>query len=204
MVMLITEPGVEERLIAERQAAGIDQHDEVWDGVYVVSPSANNEHQDLIYALGVALRTAIDAAGLGRSFPGVNVSDQPLDWRQNYRVPDVAVFLAGNKAEDRDTHWLGGPDFAVEIVSQGDRSRLKLDFYAKVGVRELLIVERKPWSLELFRLTDNRLEPAGRSTVAESIGLVSHVLPLSFRLCPGAKRPEIEVVHRDGRRKWLA
>ena len=78
-------------------------------------------------------------------FPGCNVSDQPERWKRNYRCPDVAVFLPGNPAEDRGTHWYGGPDFAAEVHSRFDRSRKKFGFYAKVGVRELLLVDRHPW-----------------------------------------------------------
>jgi Uma2 family endonuclease len=203
MVMLVTEPGVEERLIAERQAAGIDHHDEVWEGVYVVSPIANNEHQKLIGRLTVIFQTVVDALNLGQSFPGVNVSDQDVDWRQNYRVPDVAVFLTENSAQDRDTHWFGGPDFAVEIVSAGDRSLDKLPFYAAVGVRELLVVDRAPWSLELFRIDPERVVSVVRSTIEEPMSLESRVLPLKFRLVPGIPRPQIEITHHDGRQQWL-
>ena len=84
-------------------------------------------------------------------FAGCNVSDQPKRWKRNYRCPDVAVFLPGNPAEDRKTHWFGGPDFAVEIISRFDRSREKFGFYKSVGVRELLLVDRHPWALELYR-----------------------------------------------------
>ena len=87
----------------------------------------------------------IEALGDARTcsvFPGATSAIAPTNWTKNYRCPDVAVFLPGNPAEDRETHWLGGPDFAVEIVSRDDRSRKKFDFYAKVGVRELLLVDR--------------------------------------------------------------
>jgi len=51
---------------------------------------------------------------------------------------------------------VGGPDFAVEILNPGDRTPEKLPFYASVNVRELLVVDRDPWSLELFRLCDGQ------------------------------------------------
>jgi Uma2 family endonuclease len=203
MVMLVTEPGVEERLIAERQAAGIDHHDEVWEGVYVVSPIANNDHQWLVGQLTMILQTAIGTRAGGTAYPGVNVSDQEEDWRQNYRVPDVAVFLKGNRAQDRGTHWFGGPDFAVEIVSPGDKSHEKLPFYAAVGVRELLIVDRAPWSLELYRLESTQLVSVGRSTIEQPSTVDSQVFSLRFRLVPGTPRPQIEITHRDGRQQWL-
>ena len=103
---------------------------------------------------------------------------------------------------NRDTHWVGGPDFAVEIVSPGDRSREKLDFYAKVGTRELLLVDRKPWSLELFRLDGEKLVRVGKSTLAKPEWLTSEVVPLKWRIVAGKSRPEIEAVHRTSRKKW--
>lgn len=199
MVMLVTEPGVEERLIAERPAAGIDRHDEVWDGVYVVSPIANNEHQWLAFRLAAVFQAVIHDIGRnGKAFPGVNVSDQPTDWRQNFRVPDVAVFFEANPAQDRNTDWFGGPDFAVEIVSPGDRSREKIPFYASVGTRALLIVDRASWSLELFRLEPHGLVSVGRSTIEQPVTIDSHALSLRFRLVPGDPRPQIEITQLDG------
>ncbi|MSR58742.1 MAG: Uma2 family endonuclease [Planctomycetaceae bacterium] len=203
MVMLIAEPDVEHRLIAQRQADGIDQHDEVWEGVYFVSPIANNEHQGLTSGLVGVMQFVVDWKGLGRSFPGVNVTDQEIDWTKNYRVPDVAVFLNGNHAEDRQTHFLGGPDFAVEIVSSGDRSLEKLPFYSQVGVRELLIIDRNPWALELYRRGEGELALLGHSTIEHPQMLPSLVLPLKFRLVTGIARPQIEISHNDGKQQWL-
>jgi len=204
MVMLVTDPYIEEQLIAERRAAGIDHHDEVWEGVYVVSPNPNNEHQALIRRLTTAFDVSVDMPGLGQSFPGANVSDRDTDWEQNYRIPDLAVFLAGNPAQNRETHWFGGPDFAIEVVSSGDRSRSKLDFYSTIGVRELLIIDRAPWALELYRLQRERLQFVGRSTIDEMLPLGSQVVPLTFRLVPGGARPRIEITHQDGVQHWLA
>jgi Uma2 family endonuclease len=196
--MLINNPALEESLIAERRERGIDRFDEVWEGVYVMAPIANNEHQDIQTNLAIILGHLIVFPRLGRVQTGANVSDQPDDWTQNYRVPDVLVFLNGNPAEDRDTHWLGGPDFAVEIASPGDRSREKIDFYAKVRVRELLIIDRDPWQLELFRLTGTRLQSAAIATQANALLIQSQVVPLTFRLLPGQKRPAIAVTSSDG------
>ena len=126
-------------------------------------------------------------------FAGCNVSDQPKRWRTNYRCPDVAVFLPGNPAEDRGSHWFGGPDFAVEILSRFDRIREKFGFYAKVGVRELLLVDRRPgdWS----STEDENDLGTGRAnrTSDEPESSRSQVLPLTFRLISGQTRPRIEV-----------
>ena len=140
-----------------------------------------------------------------RVFPGCNVSDRPRRWKRNYRCPDVAVFLPGNPAEDRNTHWFGGPDFAVEILSPYDRSRQKFGFYAKVGVRELMLVAHRPWTLELYRLAGKDFELVGESDPSvDSPPLSSEVLNLGFRLIPGDPRPQIEVSKAEGNLRWLA
>jgi Uma2 family endonuclease len=191
-----------ERMRAERKDAGADKWDEVWDGDYILMPLPNIEHQDLVTGLATAFQITVGWTGLGHVFAGVNVTDRADHWTRNYRCPDVAVYLRDTVAEERDTHWFGGPDFAVEVVSEDDRSREKLDFYSRVNVREFLLVDLDPWSLELFRLIDGRLQPVGRSTLDAPAALVSEVLPLCFRLVPGEGRPRIEVVHREGGQSW--
>jgi hypothetical protein len=98
MPTLINDPVLEEALIADRRERGIDRFDEVWEGVYVMAPIANNEHQNIIGGLILILGTLIVLPRLGRVLPGANVSDQLDDWTHNYRVPDVLVFLNGNPA----------------------------------------------------------------------------------------------------------
>ena len=197
MVALILDSLAEDQLIRERQARGADRYDEVWDGVYVMSPIANNEHQWLASRLTTVIGNVIETQGRGRVFAATNVSDQDTHWVRNYRVPDVAVFLNGNPAEDRDTHWFGGPDFAIEIVSPGDRSREKFEFYAATGTRELLILDRAPWSLELYRLEGETLQLVGASTPGEETILTSGTIPFTFRLIAGDERPPLEIVHTE-------
>lgn len=205
MAMLVLEHYVEDRLIAERKATGIDRYDEVWDDVYVIPPIADNEHQALIGDFTAIFATTITWPDLGQAYPGVNVSDREDDWTKNYRVPDVAVFLNGCPARNQHTHWLGGPDFAVEIVSEDDRTREKFDFYAKVGVRELLLVDRDPWAVELHRIDPQTkaFHLVGRSTPESPKLLTSTVLPFQFQLQPGERRPWIEVQRTDGSERWL-
>src|SRR5262249_5094249 len=152
---------------------GGDRYDEVWEGVTFMPPLANNQHQSLGVEFGVMFCLALGEAVRGRIYDGVNVSDRVEDWLYNYRCPDVAVFLPGCLAQDCGTHWYGGPDFGVEIVSPHDRSREKLEFYARVGVRELLIIDRDPWGLELYRLRDGELRSVGQSTLARPAVLTS-------------------------------
>ncbi len=193
MAMLVLDPTEERRLKRERARTGADRYDEVWDGVYVMAPMANNEHQQLATRLGAIFLEVVPDENIGRVYVGTNVSDREEKWEKNYRCPDVAVFLKGNPAKDCDTHWYGGPDFAVEIVSPNDRSRDKLDFYAKVGVRELLILDRKPWRLELYRLTGGALVLAEACTLKKPAPVTSAVLPFAFSLAAAKPRPRLLV-----------
>lgn len=202
MTMIVSNPNVQEEIIAQRQAAGRDRPDEVWEGVYNIMPDPNNEHQDLVGDLTAILKPVVQWQDLWRVFPGCNVSDQTEDWTRNYRCPDVTVYLEGTPAEDRGAYWYGGPDFAVEIISPHDRSREKFDFYAAVGTRELLLIDRDPWALELYRLTGEELKLVGRSDLENAAVVTSEVAPLSWRLVPGEQRPRIEITHADGEPQW--
>jgi Uma2 family endonuclease len=202
--MFITDPRISKRMIRQRRARGIDQKDEVWEGVYFVAPPPNDEHQDLAGSISFALQISVRFAGLGLVRSGVGVSDREDDWTKNFRCPDISVFLNGTTAINKKSHWFGGPDFAVEIISPHDRSRKKFDFYARIGVKELLLVDRKPWALELYRLQDGVLALVGKSDLANPAILTSQVVPLSFQLLAGDPRPTIEMAHADGVQRWSA
>ena len=202
MDLLLTNRDKVRRIIHRRRRLGLDRKDEVWNGRYIIMPDPDNVHQEFVAELIFILTLVVKRAKLGNVFPGCNISNREDKWTSNYRVPDVTVFLNNNPAENRHTHWLGGPDLAVEIVSDNDKSRKKLDFYASVGTRELIILDRAPWQLELFRLTNGELISVGKSSVTDGSVLASEVVPLSFRLIAGNTRPQIEARHVDGVQCW--
>ncbi len=199
---LVLDDKVSEEIIRQRQERGIDQHDEVWEGVYVMPPLADDEHQAIVSGFDSVFGFLLGLPGVARVRPGVNVSDRELDWSFNFRAPDVVVFLNDTAATCHGSFWEGGPDFAVEVVSRKDRTREKLDFYAKVGVRELLIVDRDTWQLELLRLTDDKLNSVGKSTVEHSDLLASEVIPFTFKMESGEERPVIVVGHSESEQSW--
>ena len=203
MPTLVFDEQLEMRLRSERLASGADRYDEVWEAVYVMNPMPNDEHQQLVNRFAAIFQDVIDWPGMGDVRPGVNVSDRIDRWRENYRVPDVAVFLRTGAARNCSDFWHGGPDFVVEIVSVGDRTRDKIPFYAAVGVRELLVIDRQPWDAELLRLEAAVLRSAGRSTPGHPESLASEVLPFTFRLEPGTARPGIVVSHTTSGREWI-
>jgi Uma2 family endonuclease len=180
--ILIYDRDLADQLLKQRQMAGGDRFDEVWNGVYVMSPIANNEHQNLGSEIVAVCRTLIDWQGYGKTFAGANITDRPDDWQENYRVPDILIFSHDTAAIDRQTHWFGGPELAIEIVSEGDRTYEKLDFYASVGTRELLIIDRQPWQLSLYGMQDNQLVAESISTLAHPIPIASKWFPIRFQL----------------------
>ena len=202
MTTLITDPHLEESLKAQRRAWGGDRYDEVWDGVYIMSPLPNVQHQELVSGLVGALREVLRPPVGGNVYPGINLSDRVDDWEHNYRCPDVAVFLPGNLAGEFEAHYCGPADFLVEIVSPRDNSREKIPFYSLLGVRELLVIDRYPWSLELYRYNGSDLVLAAQSRLEKREVVASTVLPLSFQLLPAQPRPQIRITEIGGQREW--
>ena len=212
MAVLVLDPDLESHLKAVRRENDSDGHDEVWEGLHVMAPLPNDDHQDIQASFLAMLKEALGWNSPAKIRAGVNVSDRHRDWKSNYRDPDIVVYLPDNPAKNYGTHWQGGPDFLVEIVSPLDRSRDKLPFYRKVGVREVLVIDRNPWTLELYTANNKRsksMRLAG-STEANGAALTSSVLPLTFALMAGRPRPRIEAVltHPTSettttRRRWL-
>lgn len=204
MTMLVLDPYVEGRLVAERKASGADRYDEVWEGVYMMTPIPNTEHQRIVARLTSILLEIIDWPELGEVCAGVNLSRADIeDWTQDYRVPDVAVLLHGSRGEDCDTHWRGGVDFLVEVTSPGDRAREKIPFYSRIGVVELLLLDRQSWTLELYRREKDELQKVGQSDVDGDEALASAAVPLTFQLVSGQRRPQIKVTHVESGRDWM-
>lgn len=194
---------LEDQLIAERRRTGADRYDEVWDGEYVMSPLANNEHQLLASRLSAIFHEVLGGGADVWSLAGANVSDQEVAWTKNFRCPDVVVVLPGSQAEDRGTHWFGGPDLVVEIVSEGDASYEKFDFYGAIAVREALIIDRDPWSLEMYALNpQGTLVLAGRCDLEQGGFVASKVLGAELRLIAQQPRPAIEVLQPASGHRW--
>lgn len=202
MAIMVLEPDMEERLLAERRACDGEQYDEVWEGVYIMTPLPNNEHQELVFEIASVLGETVGRAGFGRVFPGVNLSDRGDGWRQNYREPDVAVFLRDGKAINRGTHWQGAADFLVEIISPGERTHDKIPFYGRIGVVELMVIDRDPWTIELYRQQDGQMAKVGQSTLNAPDVLECRSVGLTFQLSPGEQRPRIQATHPETGRQW--
>jgi Uma2 family endonuclease len=185
-------------MIQERKRLGLDLFDEVWEGMYVMPSSPNADHQELVDDLGDILSEVVKRAGLGKKYPGMNVSDRRTDWKENYRIPDIVVVLKHSRAINCSTHFFGGPDFLVEIESPGDDTDDKVPFYSKIGVRELLIIHRDKRVARLLRHDGEDLLEVKPSTLEGKQWLVSEVLPLAFRRITSKGTPRTQVCRTDG------
>ena len=196
-VMRILEPAIIRELIQERQKRGIDKYDEVWDGVYVMPPLATNPHQDLVAYLTGILFNVITLERRGQVQAGANVSDRRRHWDQNFRAPDVVVVLNDSRAVNCTTHWMGGPDFLIEIQSPRDDTDEKIPFYSAVQVRELLIIHRDTREQRLYRHDGQQLALVEPVTIEGKEWLASAVVPLAFRRGGRRRNPRTEVRRTD-------
>jgi Uma2 family endonuclease len=202
MPVLVLDPDLEERIRAERGDTKTAHNDEVWDEVLVMAPIPSNDHQFMVTLFVGVFLTFIERDRGDRLFPGANVSDREANWKSNYRIPDVALYLAGNPAKNFGSFWVGGPDLAVEIVSPGENPHDKLEFYASVKTREVLIVDRDPLMLEMYQLQGGRMVLAGQSAAPAYKAIASSVLPVAFHVDAGSSQPVVVVTHSATGETW--
>jgi Uma2 family endonuclease len=128
---------VPEALLAERRKLGHDRFDEMWEGVLHMVPSPGLAHQRLEAWLAHHWTPLAEALGL-QVTTETGVFDPAVAGDTSYRQPDVAVWLPTH-ASARGIE--GRAELVVEIRSPNDESYLKIPFYERVGVQELLVVE---------------------------------------------------------------
>ncbi len=141
---------VPEHLIAERHRLGLDKADEMWEGELHVVPPGKDEHYRLEIELGVILVPLARAAGLHVRIEG-GLFDPDVPEYTSYRVPDLSVFAEEARSE-RGVE--GRAELVVEIRSPGDESLAKLPFYGRVGVKEVVIVDRDSKAVRRWIATD--------------------------------------------------
>lgn len=128
--------------------------DEVWEGEYHVAPGPDGPHGRIDYQLHRVLGPRVDAAALYGSGP-LNIGKA-----DDYRVPDAAYLRSARTALYNPTAAI-----VVEIVSPGDESRRKSDFYFQAGVEELLIVDPRARAVEWFARGDGGFKPVPGSAL---------------------------------------
>src|SRR5690242_14530929 len=121
-VILGDHPDVQ-MIIERRRALGQDGSDEVWEGVYYMTPHAHVHHGLLQIELGGSLKAFASPRGLRVS------AEFNLGKPDDYRVPDLGVHR-GSPNE----LYVSTVAMVVEILSPYDKTFEKFDFYGRHGV----------------------------------------------------------------------
>ncbi|MHB2000710.1 MAG: Uma2 family endonuclease [Solirubrobacteraceae bacterium] len=146
-----------EAFLERRRRLGQDRHDEAWEGVLHIVPSASGEHSYLAHRLAVILDAPARAAGLWATCE-FNLGES----KESYRVPDGGLHRAFPHGD-----WHTTVALVVEIVSPGDESWEKLPFYAAHDVDELLILDPAQRAVHWLALSGGAYEPVERSGLIE-------------------------------------
>lgn len=151
------QPAEFEALLERRRRLGQDLFDEVWEGVLHMNPAPSGRHARVEAQLLAILQGPAAAAGLtvvGQFNLGEN--------EQDYRVPD------GDLHRDlTDRVFYRTAALVIEIVSPGDESWGKLEFYAARGVEELLIVDPQETTVSWMGLEAGEYKHRKRSRLIE-------------------------------------
>lgn len=154
-------------VIAERQRLGLDRFDEVWDGEYHMVPGPNVPHQRIEKGLVLALHPLAHARDL-EILCEINLLVSEELGFQDFRIPDLAIFGAAHAGR---AGIIGAVPLVVEIRSPGDDSFKKLPFYERLGLGEVLIIDRdtkavRRWVNGPDGLVESRGDPAGHHRLA--------------------------------------
>jgi Uma2 family endonuclease len=170
----------------ERKRSGAERFDEMWEGVLHVSPSPNRSHQDLVLDLAMFLKVQWARPKAGRAIHEINVvhPDDVDDWINNYRIPDVVLLSPDRLVFDKNTYILGAPLVCIEVRSPRDESYEKLDFYIRLGVPEVWIIDRDTKEPTVFALVEGNY----RAVEPDADGwIVSDAVGARMRATPAGK-----------------
>jgi Uma2 family endonuclease len=147
---------ISEHQLAARRRTGLDRWDEMWHGELHMPPAPSDEHQRMLDDLIEFLRPLLRTSRRGTLRSGINVFDDPVK-ADNYRIPDLTFVALGREAILAADGVRGGaPDAVIEIRSPGDETYEKLPFFAHLGVREVIVIDRDTKRTEVFRLAGSQ------------------------------------------------
>jgi len=78
-------------------------------------------------------------------------------WPNDFRIPDLVLLTPARAHIDRNEYFEGGPDVVVEVCSPDDETYEKLEFYTRVGVGEVWIIDRDTRLAELYQRSGEAL-----------------------------------------------
>ena len=124
-----------------------------------MAPAPNRFHQDISRNLQGALDRYLETNPIGVLY------NAPFDvYLTNTDVfqPDLLVVLNPNRSILTDAGAEGPPDLVVEILSPKTRQLdlvNKKRVYARLGVKELWIIDPEPGTIAIHRFEENQLDP---------------------------------------------
>lgn len=133
--------------LTRRRELGQDRYDEVWEGDYHVSPGPSAEHALVDSQLARLLWPRAERAGLLAS-TAFNLGRQ-----DDYRVPDGGLHRVPPSGV-----YVPTAAMVIEVVSTGDETYVKLDFYARHGVDEVLVADPELRLVRIWALRTPRTD----------------------------------------------
>ena len=127
---------------------------ELIEGDFHMAPAPNIRHQTISLNLGRILANFVRDSGLGNVF--LAPTDVALD-NLNVVQPDILYISNERRGIITENNISGAPDLVIEILSPSTASRdreLKLNLYARFGVREYWIVDPDESSVQVMNLGD--------------------------------------------------
>jgi Uma2 family endonuclease len=136
----------------KRRRLGLDHFDEMWEGVLHMAPSPMYEHQRIVMAIGRFVAELCERRGRGVLALAINVFNEASK-EPDYRIPDFAFIAKGREhILSPDGTRGGGPDAVIEVRSPYDETYDKFPFFARLGVREVIVIDRDTKQPEIYRL----------------------------------------------------
>lgn len=157
-------PEVEAWLVRRRKL-GQDRYDEVWEGDYHVAPGPSMEHAIVDSQVARLLWPRADQAGLVAS------TAFNLGRHDDYRVPD-----GGMHRSRLSGAFVVTAAMVVEIVSPGDETYAKLDFYARHAVEEVLVADPQLRLVRIWQLRAGQDAPYAETGRSDLLGVTGATL----------------------------
>ncbi len=154
--------------LEERARLGLDRFDEVWEGVVHMPPAPGQEHQPLGSKLLIFLGVILERCGVQVQYQ--TEVHRPGSGGSDYRIPDLVAFRDDQPGIAVISRGIeGGPLAVIEILSPDDETYEKFDFYAALGVAEIIVLQPLTREAEVYRLAGPRylaVSPDDRGRVA--------------------------------------
>jgi Uma2 family endonuclease len=167
---------VPQALLEDRRAKGLDKSDEMWEGELHMVPPPSDRHQALGTELFLLLAPLAKERGLLARYDPSGLFRPGAD--DDWRVPDQ-MYARPEARSERGIE--GNASLVVEILSPHDETYRKLDWYADVGVGEVLVIDPATRRVELFANRDGRMV-AVEPVVIECLGVRAEAVDQRLRL----------------------